>query len=33
MAMTVELWSAGDYDRISAGFRHEAQSFIKRLAL
>lgn len=27
------IWSAGDYDRISAGFRHEAQAFIERLAL
>ena len=29
----LRVWSAGDYDRISAGFRHEAQSFVKRLAL
>jgi ubiquinone/menaquinone biosynthesis C-methylase UbiE len=30
---TQRIWSAGDYDRISAGFRHEAQSFVARLAL
>jgi len=22
------IWSAGDYDRISAGLRHEAQAFV-----
>jgi ubiquinone/menaquinone biosynthesis C-methylase UbiE len=27
------VWSAGDYDRISAGFRHEAEAFVGRLAL
>jgi ubiquinone/menaquinone biosynthesis C-methylase UbiE len=27
------VWSAGDYDRISAGFRHEAEAFIARLGL
>ena len=27
------VWSAGDYDRIAAGFRHEAQSFVERLSL
>jgi len=27
------IWSAGDYDRISAGFRDEAQAFVDRLAL
>lgn len=27
------VWSAGDYDRISAGFRHEAEVFVARLAL
>ena len=27
------IWSAGDYDRISAGFRHEAEEFVARLAL
>ncbi|MBK7977288.1 MAG: class I SAM-dependent methyltransferase [Deltaproteobacteria bacterium] len=27
------VWSAGDYDRISAGFRHEAEEFVARLAL
>ena len=26
-------WSAGDYDRISAGFRHEAEAFVDRLSL
>src|SRR5688500_11509944 len=30
---TRRLWSAGDYDRISLGFRHEAQSFVARRAL
>lgn len=28
---TRRVWSAGDYDRISAGFRHEAQTFVERL--
>jgi SAM-dependent methyltransferase len=27
------IWSAGDYDRISAGFREEARTFVERLAL
>ena len=27
------VWSAGDYDRISAGFRHEAEAFVERQAL
>jgi ubiquinone/menaquinone biosynthesis C-methylase UbiE len=27
------IWSAGDYDRISAGFRQEAEEFVERLAL
>lgn len=27
------VWSAGDYDRISAGFRHEAQAFVDRRGL
>jgi len=27
------IWSAGDYDRVSAGFRHEAQAFVDRRAL
>ncbi|MFN8574706.1 MAG: class I SAM-dependent methyltransferase [Gemmatimonadaceae bacterium] len=27
------VWSAGDYDRISLGFRHEAQAFVDRQAL
>jgi SAM-dependent methyltransferase len=27
------VWSAGDYDRISAGFRHEAQAFVERREL
>ena len=26
-------WSAGDYDRIAAGFRHEARAFVERLDL
>jgi ubiquinone/menaquinone biosynthesis C-methylase UbiE len=30
---TQAVWNAGDYDRISAGFRHEAQAFVERLAL
>jgi ubiquinone/menaquinone biosynthesis C-methylase UbiE len=28
-----KIWSAGDYDRIAAGFRHEAESFVARLGL
>ena len=32
-ARTRSVWSAGDYDRISAGFRHEAEAFVARLAL
>jgi len=27
------IWSAGDYDRIAAGFRHEAEAFVERRAL
>ncbi|HMI57695.1 MAG TPA: class I SAM-dependent methyltransferase [Gemmatimonadaceae bacterium] len=27
------IWSAGDYDRIAAGFRHEAESFVERQSL
>jgi SAM-dependent methyltransferase len=27
------IWGAGDYDRIAAGFRHEGQAFVDRLAL
>jgi SAM-dependent methyltransferase len=27
------VWSAGDYDRISAGFRHEAEAFVARRSL
>ena len=27
------IWGAGDYDRISAGFRREAEDFVERLAL
>lgn len=30
---SLRVWSAGDYDRISAGFRHEAEAFVARLAL
>jgi SAM-dependent methyltransferase len=30
---TRSVWSAGDYDLISAGFRHEAEAFVDRLAL
>ena len=30
---SVKTWSAGDYDRIAAGFREEAAEFITRLAL
>ena len=32
-ARTLLVWSAGDYDRISAGFRDEAQAFVDRLSL
>jgi len=28
-----QIWSAGDYDRIAAGFRHEGQAFVERLSL
>jgi len=27
------VWSAGEYDRIAAGFRHEAQAFVERQEL
>jgi 2-polyprenyl-3-methyl-5-hydroxy-6-metoxy-1,4-benzoquinol methylase len=27
------IWTAGDYDRIAAGFRDEARAFVERLAL
>jgi SAM-dependent methyltransferase len=27
------IWTAGDYDRVSRGFRHEAEEFVDRLAL
>lgn len=27
------VWSAGEYDRIAAGFRHEADAFVARLSL
>lgn len=30
---SLRTWSAGDYDRISAGFRHEAQAFVDRQQL
>jgi ubiquinone/menaquinone biosynthesis C-methylase UbiE len=30
---SVRVWSAGDYDRISAGFRGEAETFVSRLKL
>lgn len=30
---TRSIWSAGDYDRISAGFRHEAEAFVERRQL
>jgi SAM-dependent methyltransferase len=30
---TRRIWSAGDYDRIAAGFRHEAQAFVERRGL
>ena len=32
-ARTRSVWSAGDYDRIAAGFRHEAEAFVGRLEL
>ena len=30
---TRRVWSAGDYDRIAAGFRHEARAFVERRRL
>src|SRR5919199_285936 len=30
---TRRIWSAGDYDLIAAGFRHEAEAFVERQAL
>ena len=30
---SLRVWSAGDYDRVAAGFRHEAEAFVSRLAL
>jgi ubiquinone/menaquinone biosynthesis C-methylase UbiE len=27
------IWNAGSYDRVAAGFRHEASAFVERLAL
>jgi SAM-dependent methyltransferase len=27
------IWTAGDYDRIAGGFRHEARAFVERLSL
>ena len=27
------IWSAGDYDRIAAGFRHEGEAFVDRIGL
>jgi ubiquinone/menaquinone biosynthesis C-methylase UbiE len=27
------IWTAGDYDRVSRGFRHEAETFVDRLGL
>ena len=30
---TLKVWSAGHYDRISQGFRHEARAFVDRQAL
>lgn len=30
---TQRIWSAGDYDRISEGFRDEAEAFVERMAL
>lgn len=29
----LRIWSAGDYDQIARGFRHEAQAFVERQAL
>jgi SAM-dependent methyltransferase len=31
-ARSLLVWSAGDYDRISAGFRDEAEAFVERLS-
>ena len=28
-----KIWSAGEYDRVAAGFRHEAEAFVARLEL
>jgi len=30
---SLRVWSAGDYDRIAAGFRNEAEEFVARLSL
>ena len=30
---SLRIWSAGAYDRVSAGFRHEAEAFVDRLQL
>lgn len=30
---SARVWRAGDYDRIFAGFRHEAEAFVGRMAL
>ena len=30
---THRIWSAGNYDRISVGFRHEAEAFVERQSL
>lgn len=30
-ARSHRIWSAGEYDRISAGFRHEAEEFVARM--
>jgi ubiquinone/menaquinone biosynthesis C-methylase UbiE len=27
------IWSSGDYDRISRGFRHDAEAFVQRLSI
>lgn len=32
-ARSRRVWSAGDYERIAAGFRHEAEAFVARLGL
>ncbi|MDQ2767490.1 MAG: class I SAM-dependent methyltransferase [Gemmatimonadota bacterium] len=32
-ARSHRIWSAGEYDRISAGFRHEAEEFVARMQL